>query len=123
MHRRQVLIFLNQHLSISHHLLCRRLSNMPTLLHIDSSPLYGQSVSRQLTDAFVHEWKSSHPGGAVIERDLTATPIPPINAGWIGAAYTPEGARTPQQQESLALSDQLLAELEQADEYVVGVPM
>jgi FMN-dependent NADH-azoreductase len=26
---------------------------MPTLLQIDSSPLYGRSVSRQLTGAFV----------------------------------------------------------------------
>jgi FMN-dependent NADH-azoreductase len=96
---------------------------MPTLLHIDSSPLYGRSVSRQLTGAFVTEWKSSHPGGTVIERDLTATPIPPINAEWVGASYTPEEARTPQQKELLALSDKLVAELEQADEYIVGVPM
>jgi len=46
-----------------------------------------------------------------------------INAEWVGAAYTPEQARTPQQKELLSLSDSLLAELEQADEYVIGVPM
>ncbi len=96
---------------------------MSTLLHIDSSPLYGRSVSRQLTDAFVTEWKSSHPGGTVIDRDLYATPISPITAEWVSAAYTPEEARTPQQKELLALSDGLLAELEQADEYIFGVPM
>lgn len=96
---------------------------MPTLLHIDSSPLYGRSVSRQLTAAFVTEWKSSHPNGTVIDRDLNATTISPINAEWVGAAYTPEEARTPQQKELLALSDTLIAELEQADEYVIGVPM
>ena len=96
---------------------------MPTLLHINSSPLYGRSVSRQLTDAFVAQWKSSHPDGIVIDRDLNATPIPPITAEWVGAAYTPEPARTPQQKELLSLSDSLLAELEQADEYVFGVPM
>src|ERR1700689_5509234 len=96
---------------------------MSTLLHIDSSPLYGRSVSRQLTGAFVTEWKSSHPDGTVADRDLNATPIPPVTAEWVGAAYTPEEARTPQQKELLALSDALLAELEQADEYVIGVPM
>ena len=96
---------------------------MPTLLHINSSPLYGRSVSRQLSDAFVAQWKSSHPDGIVIDRDLNATPIPPVNAEWVGAAYTPEAARTPQQKEQLALSDTLLTELEQADEYVFGVPM
>jgi len=96
---------------------------MPKLLHIDSSPLYGRSVSRQLTGAFVTQWKSSHPNGTVIERDLNATSIPPVNADWVGAVYTPEEARTPQQKGLLSLSDSLLAELEQADEYVFGVPM
>ena len=96
---------------------------MPTLLHIDSSPLYGRSVSRQLTSAFVDKWKLSHPDGTVIDRDLNATAIPPINAEWVGAAFTPEEVRTPEQKELLALSDKLIAELEQAEEYVIGVPM
>jgi FMN-dependent NADH-azoreductase len=96
---------------------------MPTLLHIDSSPVHGRSVSRELTAAFVTQWRASHPDGRVIERDLTATAPPPINAEWIGAVYTPAEARTPQQKELLSLSDSLLAELEQADEYVFGVPM
>ncbi|WP_263351675.1 FMN-dependent NADH-azoreductase [Acidicapsa acidisoli] len=96
---------------------------MSTLLHINSSPLYGRSVSRQLTGAFVTQWKSSYPDGAVVDRDLNATPIPPVTAEWVGAAYTPEEARTPQQKELLTLSDVLLTELELADEYVFGVPM
>ena len=96
---------------------------MATLLHIDSSPLYGRSVSRELTAAFVSQWKASHPDGRVVDRDLNATAMPPINAEWVGAVYTPEQARTPQQKELLSLSDSLLAELEQADEYVIGVPM
>jgi FMN-dependent NADH-azoreductase len=78
---------------------------MSTLLHIDSSPLYGRSVSRELTAAFVTQWKASHPDGRVIDRDLNATAIPPINAEWVGAVYTPEQARTPQQKKLLSLSD------------------
>jgi FMN-dependent NADH-azoreductase len=96
---------------------------MSTLLHIDSSPLYGRSVSRELTAAFVSRWKVSHPDGKVIDRDLNATTMPPINAEWVGAAYTAEQARTPQQKEVLSISESLLAELEEADEYVIGVPM
>ena len=96
---------------------------MSTLLHIDSSPLYGRSVSRQLTGAFVDQWKSSHPHGTVVDRDLNATPLSPITAEWVGAAYTPEETRTAQQKDLLAFSDVLLAELAQADEYVFGVPM
>jgi FMN-dependent NADH-azoreductase len=96
---------------------------MPTLLHLNSSPMYGHSVSRQLSDAFVAQWKSSHPDGNVVDRDLTSTVIPPISGEWVGAVYTPEESRTAEQKELLALSDSLLTELEQADEYVFGVPM
>jgi len=96
---------------------------MATLLHIDSSPIYGRSVSRQLSGAFVEQWKSRHPGATVIERDLNATSIPPISAEWVGAADTPEEARAPQQKKQLELSDTLLVELAQANEYVIGVPM
>jgi FMN-dependent NADH-azoreductase len=96
---------------------------MSGLLHVDSSPLYGRSVSRQLTSAFVAQWKSTHPDETVIDRDLNAAPILPINADWVGASYTPAEARTPRQKELLALSDTLIAELQRADEYVFGVPM
>lgn len=96
---------------------------MPTLLHIDSSPLYGASVTRELSAGFVNHWKALNPDSSVLERDLTATSIAPIDATWIGAAYTPEEMRSPQQNEILALSDSLVAELEHATEYVIGVPM
>src|ERR1700682_3193017 len=110
-------------MSNKRHMSHRRFLIMPTLLHIDSSPLYGRAVSRELTAAFVAQWESSHPDGRVWDRALNGTSIPPINADWVSAVYTPEEARTPQQKELLSLSDSLLAELEQADEYVIGVPM
>src|SRR5580698_2494743 len=96
---------------------------MPTLLHVDSSPLYGRSVSRELTAAFVTQWKASHPDGAVVDLDLYGIAISPITEEWVGAVYTPEEAQTQAQKKLLALSDTLIAELEQADEYVIGVPM
>ncbi len=96
---------------------------MPTLLHIDSSPLYGASVTRELSAAFVNRWKASNPDSSVLERDLTATSIAPIDANWISAAYTPEEVRSLEQTEILALSDSLVAELEHATEYVIGAPM
>ena len=67
--------------------------------------------------------RAARPGNVVLERDLTATPIPPVDADWIRAAYTPEQARTSEQKEVLSVSDSLVAELEQANEYVIGVPM
>jgi FMN-dependent NADH-azoreductase len=95
---------------------------MPTLLHLDSSPLES-SISRELTREFVKTWKTAHPDGAVIDRDLAANPAAPIDAAWVGSAYTPEAARTAEQVAALATSEQLIAELETADEYILGVAM
>src|SRR5260370_26251228 len=95
---------------------------MSTLLQLDSSPL-ATSISRELTREFVTAWKSAHPTGVVIYRDLAAKAPPPINAGWIHAAFTPADARNPEQNAALALSEELIGELERADEYVVGVAM
>src|ERR1700730_9027403 len=95
---------------------------MHTLLHIDSSPSTN-SLTRELTREFVETWKGAHPDGNVIYRDLTANPPKPIDALWIGAAYTPPSSRTGEQTETLALSEELIGELERADEYVIGVAM
>jgi FMN-dependent NADH-azoreductase len=81
------------------------------------------SVSRHLTDEFVADWKAAHTDGTIVTRDLTTTSLPPVTAAWVGAAYTPAEARSEEQNQTLALSDTLLAELQAADEWVFGVPM
>jgi FMN-dependent NADH-azoreductase len=95
---------------------------MATLLQLDSSPL-ASSVSRELTREFVTNWKIAHPNGQVIVRDLAANPAKPVDQGWIYAAFTPVEARQPEQKAILTYSDECIAELEQADEYVLGVAM
>lgn len=96
---------------------------MTTLLHIDSSPLGEGSVSRHLSGEFVHIWKRANPGGRIITRDLTRSHLPSIDAEWISASFTPAASRTAAQHRALALSDALIAELREADEYIFGVPM
>lgn len=96
---------------------------MAVLLRVDSSPIFQASVSRRLTEEFVRRWEAVHSGGKVIERDLARTELSPLTAQWVSASYTPEGSRTPEQRQLLAASDSLIAELEAADEYVIGVPM
>lgn len=97
---------------------------MATLLRIDSSPLGdGASFTRQLTGEFVEKWKRTRPDGKVITRDVSTTPLLPVDAAWIGAAYTPVPERSARHQEILSLSDELIAELKAADEYVIGVAM
>jgi FMN-dependent NADH-azoreductase len=76
-----------------------------------------------LTAEFAKTWAKSHPGGTVISRDLTTLNLPVVDAAWVAAAFTPEDARTAEQKGALAVSDLLIADLQNAGEYVVGVPM
>jgi FMN-dependent NADH-azoreductase len=96
---------------------------MSTLLKLDSSPMGDHSISRKLTTKFAEIWLQTHPEGTVIERDLTTLNLPVVDASWVGAAFTPEASRTAAQTKALAASDSLINDLEQADEYVFGVPM
>jgi len=95
---------------------------MATLLHLSTSPL-ASSVSRELTREFVNNWKASHPAGQVIHRDLAANPPLPVDQAWIHSVFTPDEAREPEQHALIAYSDEAIAELEKADEYVIGVAM
>ena len=97
---------------------------MPTLLQIDSSPLGpGASFSRDLTTEFIDRWRAAHPDGKVIYRDLAHIDIPGVTADWIAAAFTPNAVRSDAQRATLNLSDGFIADLYEADEYVLGVPM
>ena len=96
---------------------------MSTLLKLDSSPMGDHSISRKLTTKFADTWLKSHPDGNVITRDLTTLNLPVVDASWIAAAHQPEEALTGDQKKALAISDSLIADLQQADEYVIGVPM
>ena len=95
---------------------------MPTLLHLDSSPLE-TSISRELGREFVKTWKAARDDGSVIYRDLAASAPKPLDAAWISASFTPESSRSEEQTAALALSDELIDELDRADEYVIGVAM
>src|SRR5579863_9122918 len=93
------------------------------LLHVDSSAR-SLSVSRALTAKFVEAWKQEHPTGKVAYRDLAKAPLPPpISAEWSVAANSEQATLTPEQRQVLALSDELIAEVETADIIVLGAPM
>jgi FMN-dependent NADH-azoreductase len=95
---------------------------MPTLLHLDASPLE-TSISRELAREFVATWKTANPDGTIIYRDLAAFTPAPISQAWVHAAYTPADSRTSEQTALLAHSEELIQELEAAHEIVIGVPM
>lgn len=93
------------------------------LLHIDSSPMLDQSVTRRLTAHFARRWCELAPGGEVIRRDLGAAPPPHPDALTLEAALLPQSARSSRQAEAAALADALLAELEAAEVVLLGAPL
>ncbi|HUG99459.1 MAG TPA: NAD(P)H-dependent oxidoreductase [Gammaproteobacteria bacterium] len=96
---------------------------MPTLLHIDSSPMLENSVTRRLTVHFVRRWREQVPEGKVIRRDLGKAPPPHPDALTLEAAALPAGARNARQRAAAAHADLLLEELEAADVVLLGAPM
>lgn len=96
---------------------------VPTLLHIDSSPMLENSVTRRLTVHFVRRWREHVPDGKVIRRDLGQSPPPHPDALTLEAAALPAEAREARQQAAAEHADVLLAELEAADVVLIGAPV
>lgn len=91
-----------------------------SILLISSSPNLEGSSSRALAQELAH----SLAGDAdVVVRDLGANPPPHLDQETIGAFYTPEAERTAEQNQKLALSDELIDELYAADAIVIAAPM
>lgn len=96
---------------------------MPSLLRIDASSRTHGSFSRSLAETFETEWKAKHPGGAVVRRDLVDKPIGHIEQNTITGFYTPADALDVKLKKALALSDELIDELNRADTVLIATPI
>ena len=96
---------------------------MSHILRIDASARNSGSTTRQLTDQLVARLVEQGYGAAVTQRDLALTPPALLTESWVGANFTDDADRNDDQRAALALSDELIAELEAADTIVIGVPV
>jgi FMN-dependent NADH-azoreductase len=92
-----------------------------TILHLDSSARTAGSVSRGLTEKLVNTLAGG--GATIIRRDIGTDALPIITEDWVNANFTPDENRSAEQKRTLALSDELIGELEAADTLVLGVPI
>ena len=83
------------------------------LLHLDSSALSGNSVTRELTAAIVARWQDKLPQLQVEYRDLDSQPLPHLTARSLVQADSAEAA------DAARTMEQFLA----ADVLVIGAPM
>lgn len=93
------------------------------LLVVETSPRGAQSVSRQMTQRFLTAWRSAHPEGHIVHRDLVDARLPFVTAPWLQAYFTPPANQSPAMKDELRLSDALVAELLAADHLVISTPV
>ena len=94
------------------------------LLHIDSSPLGANSVSRELTRRIVAQWQANHAGTAVEHLDLAVAAPSHLDGDSLGFRLGLDAATlTEAQKRENALSEQLVSQFLAADVVVVGAPM
>lgn len=96
---------------------------MTSLLLVQTSPRAEHFVSRTMAASFVEHWRSAHPAGEVIVRDLARDAPAFITDAWLAAYFTPPEDASAQTVERLRFSDQLVDELLAADHLVISTPV
>ncbi|WP_210496402.1 FMN-dependent NADH-azoreductase [Pantoea ananatis] len=94
---------------------------MSKVLVLKSSILAGYSQSSQLADFYIEQAQAK--GDQITVRDLAANPVPVLDGELVGALRPSDAPLSPRQQEALALSDELIAELQAHDVIVMAAPM
>ena len=95
-----------------------------TLLRVDASIQGPQSASSSLADLVVAEYSMARPEARIVTRHLGADPLP--SDAWataIGARWTPEDDRSPEQRSALELATTVAEELRAADAAVLALPL
>ncbi|WP_434360576.1 FMN-dependent NADH-azoreductase [Parasalinivibrio latis] len=92
---------------------------MANVLVIKSSILGDYSSSNKLIDNYVNQLQGTT---SIIERDVAANPLPMLD-GELAMGLRGGENLSPRQQEVNALSDQLIAEVDQSDVVVIAAPM
>ncbi len=93
------------------------------LLHIDSSVLGENSVSRQLTSRIVAEWSAQHPGTTVDYLDLALEAPSHLSVDSLGFRLGADANLTDVQRRENEVSEALVSQFLAADVIVVGAPL
>lgn len=93
------------------------------ILQINASAKRQGSESTRLANTIVAHLQNSDPKATLTLRDLAANPMLALDETALGALFTPESGRTPEQAARVALDDVAIAEIQAADVIVLGVPM
>jgi len=93
------------------------------ILHIISSPQGGASNSIKLGSAIVDKLVQANPNSEVTVRNLNDNPLPHLDESIIASFYTPDELLTPVHIENAKQSDEVVAQVRNADVIVIGAPI
>ncbi|WP_350304016.1 FMN-dependent NADH-azoreductase [Photorhabdus viridis] len=96
---------------------------MSKVLVLKSSIMAQHSYTSQMADFFIEKWQANHADDSITIRDLAAQPIPVLDNELVHALRPKDNEMTARQKEVLALSDELIAELQDHDIIVITAPM
>ena len=92
------------------------------VLHIISSPQGETSVTRKLGNEIIEKIRAKYPDSIIKERNVANEVFPHLDKVHIGSWFTPAESRTPEQVTAANISDEAIAEMQEADIYVIGAP-
>jgi FMN-dependent NADH-azoreductase len=96
-------------------------NELKSILFIQSSPRGLESYSYKVAKLIVDGFKAKNPDAKLVRRNLAEEPPPHVDSAFVGALFVRPEQRTPQQANSLALSDALIDELIAADTIVIAI--
>lgn len=85
-----------------------------------TSPQGEASMSRKLGKEIIGKIQARYPNSPVKERDLADEAFPHLDGLQIGSWFTPAENHTPEQAKAIQISDEAIAEMQEADIYVIG---
>lgn len=91
------------------------------ILQVNSSIKGEASASSRLAGLVSARLASKEPGSEVTVREAASQPL--LDAAALGALFTPAENRTPEQAARVAIDDATIAQVQEADAIVLGVPL
>jgi FMN-dependent NADH-azoreductase len=98
-------------------------TEMTRILAITASPKSQGSITNALVARFLDQAGDKAGAVEIVRRDLGTNTPPHLDEATIGAFYTKPEDRTAEQRELIALSEDIVSELEAAEVIVIGAPM
>ena len=93
------------------------------ILQVNTSARAEGSNSTRVATSISQRLREADPDATLAVRDLATEPIPVLDGAALEALSTPAEKRSKEQAAVVALFDRLIAEVQQADVLVLGVPM